>query len=182
MVAESPDDESLMGRIKAGDSLAFATLVRRHNEKYYRLAYRYTVKREEAEDIVQSAFIKLWENPNLWNPERGVRFTTWFYRIVINLCLDGKKKHTEASVSEFLEVADENPDPESRIASREKLRFLKREISDLPPNQKTALILCFYEELSHGEAARVMNTSVSALRSLLARAKTTLKRKTDEYF
>ena len=61
MARESPDDESLLERVGEGDGPAFAMLVRRHSDRYYRLAYRYTARREEAEDIVQTAFIKLWE-------------------------------------------------------------------------------------------------------------------------
>ena len=91
MAKESPDDESLLERVGEGDGAAFAVLVRRHRDRYYRLAYRYTARHEEAEDIVQVAFIKLWETPDIWNPRRGARFTTWFYRVVVNLCLDSRK-------------------------------------------------------------------------------------------
>ena len=86
MARESPDDESLLARVGEGDGPAFAMLVRRHSDRYYRLAYRYTARREEAEDIVQAAFIKLWETPDIWDPRRGAKFTTWFYRVVVNLC------------------------------------------------------------------------------------------------
>ena len=181
MARESPDDESLLERIREGDSQAFAMLVRRHGERYYRLAYRYTARREEAEDIVQAAFIKLWETPDIWDPRREAKFTTWFYRVVVNLCLDSRKKHGTAAIPESFEVRDESPDSESEVAESEAKDLLAREIAGLPPRQKTALILCFYEELSHEDAAGTMNVSVSALRSLLMRAKATLKREMSRY-
>ena len=80
-----------------------------------------------------------------------------------------------------LEVRDESPGSESEVAEGEAKALLAREITGLPPRQKTALILCFYEELSHEDAAGAMNVSVSALRSLLMRAKTTLKREMSRY-
>ena len=181
MAKESPDDESLLECVREGDGQAFAVLVRRHSERYYRLAYRYTARREEAEDIVQAAFIKLWETPGIWDPGRGARFTTWFYRVVVNLCLDSRKKRGEAAIPESLELEDENPDSESKAAESEARSLLAREIKRLPPRQKTALILCFYEELSHEDAAGIMKVSVSALRSLLMRAKATLRREMDRY-
>lgn len=88
------DDNELLSLIQSGSSQAFSTLVERHTERFYRLAYRYLQSREAAEDAVQDAFIKLWENPGLWQPEKNSKFTTWFYRIVVNLCLDSRKRKT----------------------------------------------------------------------------------------
>lgn len=181
MAKESPDDESLLERIREGDGSAFAILVRRHSDRYYRLAYRYTARREEAEDIVQAAFIKLWETPDMWDPRRGARFTTWFYRVVVNLCLDSRKKHGAAAIPESFEIEDRSPDSEEKVAESEAKSLLARKIAGLPPRQRTALILCFYEELSHEDAAGVMNVSLSALRSLLMRAKATLKQEMSHY-
>ena len=181
MASGSPNDESLLGRIQEGDSLAFATLVRRHTERYHRLAYRYTARREEAEDIVQAAFIKLWETPDIWDSRGGARFTTWFYRVVVNLCLDRKKKRGAGAIPESYEMRDDSLNPEREVAGGEVKDLLAREIAGLPPRQRTALILCFYEDLSHGDAAGAMNISVSAFRSLLMRAKTALKQKMSQY-
>lgn len=182
MATESPKDEILLKRIKEGDSSAFATLVRRHNEKYYRLSYRYMANREEAEDITQMAFIKLWENPNIWNPGKGVKFTTWFYRIVVNLCLDKKKKHDAMPMPEEFEISDDSNNQEDSSAAKQEGRLLKQELALLPDRQKTAMILCFYEERSHDEAAEIMKVNVKALQSLIMRAKTTLKEKMKRYY
>ena len=87
------DDQELLALIQDGSHQAFAELVQRHTERFYRLAYRYAQNRETAEDLVQDAFVRLWENPASWRPDRNSKFTTWFYRIVVNLCLDWQKKN-----------------------------------------------------------------------------------------
>ena len=94
------DDHELLARIQAGSRDAFAALVQRHTERFYRLAYRYVQNREEAEDIVQDAFLKLWEDPGRWQPERNSKFTTWFYRVVVNLCLDWQKKKRPSALDD----------------------------------------------------------------------------------
>lgn len=181
MAAESPNDKVLLGEIQKGSSSASASLVRKHGRRYYGLAYRYTASREDAEDIVQTAFVKLWENPNVWDPGKGVRFTTWFYRIVVNLCLDRKKKHREIAIPESFEAADENRSQEKEVCESEENKLLAEAIAALPSRQKAALILCFYEGLSNEDAAKTMSISVKALQSLLMRAKTVLRRDMQRY-
>jgi len=86
------DDESLICRIQEGSHEAFTTLVDRHSNRFYRIVYRLVSSKDDAEDIVQEAFLKLWGRPNLWDPSKRAKFTTWFYRVVINLCFDHRKK------------------------------------------------------------------------------------------
>src|SRR6266508_5272283 len=86
------DDHELLALIQDGNGQAFAMLVERHTERFYRLAYRYLQSKAAAEDVVQDAFLKLWENPAIWQPEHNSKFTTWFYRVVVNLCLDLRKR------------------------------------------------------------------------------------------
>ena len=85
-------DEELMARIKRGDRNSFSELVTRHTNRYYRLAYRMLANREEAEDTVQESFLMLWTSPGKWDGGKNARFTTWFYRVVANACLDRRKK------------------------------------------------------------------------------------------
>ena len=79
---------------------------------------------------------------------RGAEVHHLVLRVVVNLCFDSRKKHGEAAIPQSLEVRDESPGSESEIAEGEAKALLAREITGLPPRQKTALILCFYEELS----------------------------------
>ena len=171
------DDARLMERISKGDSLAFAALVQRHTTRFYRVAYRFTGNRTEAEDMVQEAFLKLWERPLMWQVDRNTAFTTWFYRIVVNLCLDYKKKKKPLPLLDDSWVVDERKTHEETMVHEQKQLWLEAQIAALPERQGTALNLCFYEELSNKDAAQIMGIRLKALQSLLMRAKMTLKEK-----
>ena len=170
------DDESLMVYIRNGDHEAFAALVSRHSKMFYAAAYRMCSHQEEAEDIVQDAFLKLWKNPERWDPENGAKFTTWFYRVVTNQALDHVRKKKPTSNSDILDRFEDNcPD---QLESLEETRLqgdLEQAILSLPERQKAALNLCFYEGLSNKEAAEILGVGVKALESLLMRAKSGLR-------
>ena len=175
------DDESLISQIQEESREAFATLVNRHSKRFYRIAYRLVSSKDDAEDIVQDAFLKLWNRPNLWDPGRGTKFTTWFYRAVINLCLDHRKKKKLVNLSEGIEFTDEKPGADILFDLHQKQALLERLICELPERQQLAINLCFYEGLSNNEAAQIIGVRVKALQSLIMRAKTTLKYKVERY-
>lgn len=175
------DDHELLRLIQEGNSQAFALLVERHTDRFYRLAYRYLQNREAAEDTVQDAFLKLWENPALWQPERNSRFTTWFYRVVINLCLDARRRKTPLPLEDEAAVPDERQPAEEKMIREEEQEALERAIGTLPERQRTALNLCFDEGLTNQQAAEVMGLKLKALQSLIMRAKTTLKERMKDY-
>jgi RNA polymerase sigma-70 factor (ECF subfamily) len=174
------DDGELLAHIQSGSHHAFGVLVRRHTERFYRLAYRYVQNRETAEDIVQDAFLKLWEEPARWQPERQAKFTTWFYKIIVNLCLDWQKKKRPQPLPEDMPLIDERERPEEAVARAEEQRRLESAIVALPERQRTAVNLCFAEGLSNQEAADIMGVNLKALQSLLMRAKATLKERLEE--
>ena len=169
------DDEELLALVQDGSRPAFAELVTRHTDRFYRLAYRYVQSRETAEDLVQDAFLKLWEDPAKWQSHRGTKFTTWFYRIVVNLCLDWQKRKRPMPLNEDIPLADERDPPDAELIRSQEQKLLEREIAALPERQRTALNLCFDEGLTNQEAADVMGIGLKALQSLIMRAKTTLK-------
>ena len=176
------DDEELLAIIQDGSQQAFSVLVQRHTERFYRLAYRYLQSKEAAEDVVQDAFVKLWEDPGRWQAERNNKFTTWFYRVVVNLCLDWQKKKKPLELGDQeVSVADDRETPDIAILQAEKQNILEKEIAALPERQRTALNLCFDEGLSNQEAAEVMGLKLKALQSLVMRAKTTLKERLKNY-
>ena len=178
--ADTTDDE-LLALIQDGSQPAFAALVERHSERFYRLAFRYLQNRETAEDVVQDAFVKLWENPNLWQAGRNAKFTTWFYRIVVNLCLDVRKKKKPEPLEDDTQVIDERETADQSMMRAQQQQMLEREIAALPERQRTALNLCFSEDLSNQEAAEVMGLKLNAFQSLIMRAKTTLKERMKSY-
>ena len=178
---QNMDEASLLEHIRQGSHPAFAALVERHTARFYRLAFRYVSQKEAAEDVVQRAFLKLWEKPSRWDPERKVKFTTWFSRVVINLGLDMQKKRTPLLLAEHYDVADEAEGQERQLIDAQQKVQLEHAIRRLPARQQTALNLCFYEEITNAEAARIMETTVGAIESLLMRAKANLRTELKQY-
>jgi RNA polymerase sigma-70 factor, ECF subfamily len=176
------DDEELLVLIQNGSQQAFNVLVQRHTERFYRLAYRYLQSKEAAEDVVQDGFVKLWEDPGRWQAERNNKFTTWFYRVMVNLCLDWQKRKKPLGLGDQeISIADDRATPDIAVIDAEKQKILEKEIAALPERQRTALNLCFDEGLSNQEAAEVMGLKLKALQSLIMRAKTTLKERLKNY-
>ena len=175
------DDHELLALIQDGSGQAFTVLVERHTERFYRLAFRYLQNKAAAEDVVQDAFLKLWENPANWQPERNSKFTTWFYRVVVNLCFDHIKRKGPVALDEDLPLIDDRESVDETMMRAQEQRVLEKEIAALPERQRTALNLCFDEGLTNQEAAEVMGLHLKALQSLIMRAKTTLKERVKAY-
>jgi RNA polymerase sigma-70 factor, ECF subfamily len=175
------EDHELLELVQNGSGQAFAALVERHSLRFYRLAYRYLQNKPAAEDVVQDAFIKLWENPSLWSGQRNSKFTTWFYRIVVNLCLDLRKKKRPTALNDESSLVDERQPIDEMMIRFQEQQALEKEIANLPERQRTALNLCFDEGLSNQEAAAIMGLNLKALQSLIMRAKTTLKERLKAY-
>lgn len=175
-LSDQDSDESLMVRLQNGDHQAFASLVQKHTDRFFAVAYRSVGRKEKAEDIVQEAFLKLFENPLAWREERGVKFTTWFYRVVSNLCVDQMRKNGRLTAGEILEDWDDGSIPQDELLSqREQKADLEESIQALPDKQKEALNLCFFDGMSNKEAAALMGVNVKALESLLMRAKNSVR-------
>jgi len=171
-------DEGLMALVCSGDHRAFATLVERHTQMFFAAAYRVCGNAIEAEDIVQDAFLKLWAKPQAFNPDKKVKFTTWFYRVVTNVGIDAARKKKPQSSPDVIDfMADKADLADEVMAQSQEQAALEEAIQDLPERQKLALNLCVYEGLSNKEAADVLGVGVKALESLLMRAKRSLKDK-----
>jgi RNA polymerase sigma-70 factor, ECF subfamily len=175
------DDHALLELIQSGNREAFAELVRRHTDRFYRIAYRVLHDRDNAEDVVQDAFLKLWEDPAKWRGELSRKFTTWFYRVVVNLSLDRLKKQRTVQLDEDLPLPDERPAADESMIQAEASEYLERAIAALPERQRIALNLCYEEGLTNQEAADAMGLKLKALQSLIMRAKTTLKQRMKTY-
>lgn len=171
---EEENDESLATRLLMHDRKAFSTLVHRNTQKFYRVAWRMTGNAAEAEEIVQEAFLKLWERPHMWKAEKKVKFSTWFSRVIINLAIDRNRKNRFTNADITL-AASQDTNQEENIILNEKQKLVETAIQKLPERQKAALNLCYYEEKSNIEAAEIMGVGIKALESLLSRAKATLR-------
>lgn len=173
-------DESLLELIQAGEHPAFNVLVNRHLEKFYSLAYRTVSNKNNAEDIVQEAFLKLWKDPKKWNPSKATKFTTWFYRVVSNLAIDFNRKKQAYQIEENFDVPAPSNDLDRKLDRAKDQAMIDRWVHDLPERQQEALNLCFYEGISITEASEIMQTTYKAVESLLLRAKTKLKERYKE--
>jgi len=169
------NDESLISQVQNGKPEAFEELVNRHAKRFYSIAYRFLFSKSDAEDAVQQAFLRVWERRFSWNQSKGAKFTTWFYKIVVNLCLDHNRKKKPAALGENTELVDQRDRQETLMDEKRKKALLDEFIRELPERQQLALTLCFYEGLSNHEAAEVIGVNLKALQSLIMRAKTTLK-------
>jgi RNA polymerase sigma-70 factor (ECF subfamily) len=170
---DGPSDHDLMARVAQGDGRAFQTLARRHAGKAVGLARRMLGSDALAEDIVQDALLRVWVNAPRWRPE--AQFRTWLYRIVINACLNAKRRPEPLPIDAAGGVADPSPGAETALEERERDRALNVAIDALPARQRAAIVLTYQDDLSNADAASVLGTSVSGLEALLVRARRTLR-------
>jgi RNA polymerase sigma-70 factor (ECF subfamily) len=171
-------DEALMARIAGGDRAAFDLLAQRHAGSVVRLAAHILRNRADAEDVAQDAMLRVWTNAPRWKPV--AKFRTWLTRIVVNLCLDRKRRAQWVPLDTAGDVADPKPDAVAQIETDESERQLAAAIADLPPRQRAAIALTYGEGLGNAETAEILDSSVSAVETLLVRAKTSLRRVLDD--
>lgn len=164
-----------MSRVTQGDPFACRNLVQHHTGPLVGLALRMTGNRQEAEDIAQEAFVRLWKQSPDWLPQ--ARISTWLYRVVHNLAIDAirRSKRQNTTSDEKMEFEDPAPDQQQRIQQRDLAIKVETAISQLPERQRTAITLVHHRDMSNKEAASVMDISVDALESLLARGRRSLK-------
>ena len=183
--------EDLMARIAKGDEGAFEILVSRHQTSVLNLIYRFIGDRTQAKDFAQEVFIRVWQAAKSYKPE--AKFTTWLYRITANLCFNElksarRKKWFSSHLSDdqrgdTLEemLPDGAPSAEDLLLEKERNRQISDALQSLPESQRMALILKRYDGLSYQEIAQVIGCSVSAVESLLVRAKRALQEKLRDY-
>jgi len=177
-MTDARPDEALMAAIATGDKSAFARLVERHLARTVGLATRLMGSRADGEEVAQEAFARVWSHAARWRPIGGggnARFTTWLYRIVVNLAIDRKRRPGFAPIEEAGEPTDDADDGFASIHRRQVSTAVAAAMSRLPDRQRTALMLCFFEGMSNIEAGKIMSLSVGAIESLLVRARRTLR-------
>ena len=171
-------DESLMERICNGDHQAFEMLVNRYHQILYAAAFRTCNDVDLSEDVVQEALLKLWKKPQSFDSRKGVKLSTWMYRVVVNLTLDklrAKKRRGVWSDDTIDSISDDRMSAIEQMVMNERQELLEKAIMKLPERQRVALNLCFFEGLSNKEAAYILGVGVKAVESLLMRAKASLK-------
>ncbi len=174
-VTEASDtDDALMARVAGGDAAAFDRLAARHMRRAVALAQRMTGNPSDADEIAQEAFLRVWQHAGRWDGGRA-SFTTWLYRIVMNLAIDRGRRPGWSPLEEAGDPPDESPDALARIAERQTAERVNRALAALPDRQRAAVVLFHQEGLSLRQAAEVLTMGESAFASLLARARSALK-------
>ncbi|MGA2696550.1 MAG: RNA polymerase sigma factor [Terriglobales bacterium] len=192
-VSEPVSDElKLVQAAKGGDVSAFEQLVKRYDRNVFRIAQHITQNREDAEDVVQEAFLKAYNN--LQGFQGQSKFYTWLVRIAVNealmklrrrrpermVSLDEEVKTEEDSVPR--EVADWSPNPEQQYNQAELREILTKTIQGLPPGFRMVFVLRDVEGLSTEETAEALNLSIPAVKSRLLRARLQLRERLSRYF
>lgn len=172
-------DEALMALVAHGDREAFSILLRRHLDAIHAFNRRLLGNSEDAADVAQETFLRVWNRAGTWRP-RKVKFTTWLHRIARNLCLDALRRR-RATVSLDLESLDGGNAPDQAALVGCLQTALAVALSALPERQRTALALCQNQGMSNREAAQVLGIGVEALESLLARARRALRTALRDY-
>jgi len=187
------DEESLLvGAARNGDVAAFEQLVRRYDRNVFRIAQHITQNREDAEDVVQDAFLKAFQNLGQFQGQS--KFYTWLVRIAVNealMRLRRRRPERMVSLDEDVqteedsmprEVADWAPNPEQLYTQAELKDILSKTIAGLPPGFRTVFVLRDVEGLSTEETAEALSLSIPAVKSRLLRARLQLRERLNKFF
>jgi RNA polymerase sigma-70 factor, ECF subfamily len=189
---EQHPDIALLERVKAGDVSAYDELVRKYERQVFRIAQHITQNREDAEDVMQDAFLKAYEKLDQF--QGNSKFYTWLVRIAVNESLMRlRKRRTGKMVSMDEDInteegsvprdfADWAPDPEQNYSQSELAEILRKTIQGLPPGFRVVFVLRDVDGLSTEETAETLGLSVPAVKSRLLRARLQLRERLSRYF
>jgi RNA polymerase sigma-70 factor, ECF subfamily len=185
-------DVALVARAREGDVQAFEKLVKQYDRQVFRIAQHITQNREDAEDVVQDAFLKAYEKLDQF--QGNSKFYTWLVRIAVNeslMRLRRRRTGKMVSIDEDVEteegsmprdLADWSPDPEQLYGQSELSEILRKTIQGLPPGFRIVFVLRDVEGLSTEETAETLGLSVPAVKSRLLRARLQLRERLSRYF
>ena len=189
---EPHPDVALVERVRGGDVSAFDTLVRKYERQVFRIAQHITQNREDAEDVMQDAFLKAYEKLDQF--QGNSKFYTWLVRIAVNeslMRLRRRRTGKMVSIDEDVEteegsvprdLADWAPDPEQNYTQAELGEILEKTIKGLPLGFKLVFELRDRQGMSTEETAKALNLSIPAVKSRLLRARLQLRERLSRYF
>ena len=192
MINPLDPDAALMLRVREGDRDAFEALVEKYKQPVMNLVYRTLPDATEAEDLAQHVFLQVYKSAHRY--EVSAKFSTWIFTIARNLCLNEIRRRSRHPADSLDEPSSENEDqpmrqiedartfsPPDALLQDELERMVELALAQLPEKQRTALLLCRQQELSYEEMADVLGCSLSATKSLIHRARETLKQQLKPY-
>ena len=178
-------DESLMRLVGASDAEAFRRLVVRHQNLVIGTVAR-MIGSSDAEDIAQQVFLNIWKSASRWRPD--ARFTTWLLTITKRLVFNEARRRSRSRLlpqSRDKDVQPDHPDrnsgPSETLLAQELHRAIEHALASLPKKERLAVVLRRYEEMPYEEIAVVLEVSVPAVKSMLFRARASLKKSLGPY-
>lgn len=167
-------DDLLLARIAAGDEAAWSALVGRHLPRLVAFSWRLLGSRSEAEDVAQECFARLVRKAPDWRPG-GASLSTWLHRVATNLCIDQRRRPAALALDDF--DADTLAIGGAAETDRDldTVRTVRRALARLPERQRAAIVLVHYQGFGNPEAAAILDVSVEAVESLLARGRRALR-------
>jgi RNA polymerase sigma-70 factor (ECF subfamily) len=169
-------DHALMVRVAAGDDGAFASIVGDETPRLVRFARSLlAASPAEAEEVVQEALLRLWRQADAWQPNG--RVSTWLHQVTYRLCIDALRRQRASVPIDSVEadLPDTGPAPDDGLLRTDDVGAVRAALERLPERQRSAIVLCHFQELSQAEASSVMGIGESAYESLLARARRRLR-------
>ncbi|MGQ7862656.1 RNA polymerase sigma factor [Pseudomonas sp. 32A] len=179
---DTDPDVELLARIGNNEPAAINEMVTRKLPRLLALASRILGDADEARDVAQESFLRIWRHAASWRSGEA-RFDTWLHRVALNLCHDHLRRrkerplHDEAAMSEVIDTA---PAADEQLEAAARSEHMAAALASLPDRQREAIVLQYYQELSNIDAAALMNISVEALESLLSRARRNLRSYLDD--
>ncbi|MGA2222660.1 MAG: sigma-70 family RNA polymerase sigma factor [Verrucomicrobiia bacterium] len=186
--AAEVSDRELVARCRAGDEAAFDALVLRHRERAFNIAYPLLLNYEDATEVAQDAFVKVYRSIGGFRGD--CEFTTWLYQIVVNLARNKRRwwMRRGRKITVSMDCPVETPDgemtaqvaaatdpPDAEVARAEFVRTLEERIANLPTRYREVLLLRNVEDMSYEKIAVVLDCSVGAVKSRIARAREALR-------
>ena len=163
--------------VAEGDEQAFEQLVQKYQQAMFNTIYRYIGNQDDVQDLAQEIFIKVWRNAAKFKGKS--KFSTWLYRIVVNHCINYRRKNKRRYIS-LDELTEKGKIPESFKVEpdweqRRKVELVRKAVGELPERQRMALVLAQFEDKSYKEIAEIMKVSLSSVESLIFRARSALR-------
>ncbi len=173
----------LLARCKENDAAAFSELVNKYRKYAYVLAFRILVNEDDSKDAVQETFIRIWKHIGKYNFQ--VKFTTWLYKIVVNICYDKlrdkkRKQQYELQEWELDSLIDKNYLDKS-LESDEFLKILKTISNELPDKQRIVFVLRDLEEMNIEQVSEILNMPVHSVKTNLVYARKKIRVKLEKY-
>ena len=168
------DESELVRNLISGDADAYRMLLNKHLSSITNYVARMIQSNVDSEDIVQETFLRLWTHGSKFQPEKAM-LSTWLHHIAHNLCIDYFRKAKRFPLEKTKEESDGQNSPLKELEKLDSSRQVSEALMQLSNRQRSAIILCYYQGITNKEAALILEMSVSALESLLARGRNKLR-------